>query len=418
MLFRSINRQQVTTLHFVPSMLQAFLQDAQAGSCQSLQRIICSGEALPVDAQQQVFAKLPKAALVNLYGPTEAAIDVTHWTCIEEQRDSVPIGRPIANLRTYVLDAALQPVAAGVAGELYLGGVGLARSYHRRPDLTAERFVPCPFQPGARLYRTGDRVRQRMDGVIEYLGRLDHQVKLRGLRIELGEIEARLLEHPQVREASVQVQEGNYLVGYVVLQDSTAAWRDAVNIHLLAHLPDYMVPAHWVVLEQMPLSPNGKLDRKALPKPDANVNARSYIEPRTPLEHRFAGIWREVLALEQVGVDDNFFELGGHSLLVLMLKERIRKATGVELSVSQLMLNPTVAAQVACLEGRTSRSLIVKLNSQTQGTPLYLFHPSYGSVHCYKAIALALREQRPVMGVICRALVEEGSDVQIGRAHV
>ncbi len=413
-----INRQQVTTLHFVPSMLQAFLQDPQAARCQGLQRIICSGEALPVDAQQKVFAKLPNAGLFNLYGPTEAAIDVTHWTCVDEQRDSVPIGRPIANLRTHVLDAQLQPVAAGVAGELYLGGVGLARSYHRRPGLTAERFVPCPFQPGERLYRTGDRVRQRMDGVIEYIGRLDHQVKLRGLRIELGEIEARLLEHPQVREASVQVHEGKYLVGYLVLQDSTQAWRDALGAHLLAHLPDYMVPAQWVLLERMPLSPNGKLDRKALPAPDASVHERRFVAARNPLEQTLVAVWREVLEVEQIGIEDNFFESGGHSLLVLMLKERIRKAVGAEVSVSQLMLNPTVAGQAACLEGSAGQSLIVKLNSQTQGTPLYLFHPSYGSVHCYKAIALALREQRPVMGVMCRALAEKGSEVPAWAAMV
>ncbi|POH42377.1 non-ribosomal peptide synthetase [Pseudomonas fluorescens] len=413
-----INRHQVTTLHFVPSMLHAFLQDSQVASCQGLRRIICSGEALPVGVQQHVFAELPNTGLFNLYGPTEAAIDVTHWTCVDEYRDSVPIGRPISNLRTYVLDAQLQPVAVGVAGELYLGGVGLARSYHRRPSLTAERFVPCPFQPGTRLYRTGDRVRQRRDGVIEYIGRLDHQVKLRGLRIELGEIEARLLEHPLVRDASVQVHEGKYLVGYVVLQDSTLAWRDALSTHLLAHVPDYMVPAQWVLLDHMPLSPNGKLDRKALPAPDSNLHERHFVAARNTLEQTLVAIWREVLELEQVSVEDNFFELGGHSLLVLMLKERIRKAVGVELSVSQLMLNPSVAGQAACLEGSAGSSLIVRLNSQSRGTPLYLFHPSYGSVHCYKAIALALREHRPVMGVMCRALAEEGSEVPAWAAMV
>ncbi|MBK3434232.1 MULTISPECIES: amino acid adenylation domain-containing protein [unclassified Pseudomonas] len=413
-----INRHQVTTLHFVPSMLHAFLQDSQVASCQGLRRIICSGEALPVGVQQHVFAQLPNTGLFNLYGPTEAAIDVTHWTCVDEHRDSVPIGRPISNLRTYVLDAQLQPVAVGVAGELYLGGVGLARSYHRRPSLTAERFVPCPFQPGTRLYRTGDRVRQRRDGVIEYIGRLDHQVKLRGLRIELGEIEARLLEHPLVRDASVQVHEGKYLVGYVVLQDSTLAWRDALSTHLLAHVPDYMVPAQWVLLDHMPLSPNGKLDRKALPAPDSNLHERHFVAARNTLEQALVAIWREVLELEQVSVEDNFFELGGHSLLVLMLKERIRKAVGVELSVSQLMLNPSVAGQAACLEGSAGSSLIVRLNSQSRGTPLYLFHPSYGSVHCYKAIALALREHRPVMGVMCRALAEEGSEVPAWAAMV
>ena len=413
-----INAEQVTTLHFVPSMLQAFLQDPTVDSCHTLQRIVCSGEALPVDAQQQVLRKLPQTALYNLYGPTEAAIDVTHWTCVDEGRDTVPIGQPIANLCTYVLDAQLQATAVGVAGELYLGGIGLARGYHRRPGLTAERFVASPFVPGGRLYRTGDRVRQRADGVIEYLGRLDHQVKLRGLRIELGEIEARVLEHPQVQEASVQVVDGMHLVGYLVLQAPSETWRESLGEHLLAHLPEYMVPAQWVLLAHMPLSPNGKLDRKALPKADAHLQERVYQAPQTELEQRLATIWSEVLEVERVGLNDNFFELGGHSLLVLMLKERIRKATGTTLSVSQLMLNPTIAGQVACLGGEARHSLIVNLNSQTQGTPLFLFHPSYGSVHCYKAIGLALRDQRPVLGVISRALVEEGSAVPSWQAMV
>ncbi|HDP3637720.1 TPA: amino acid adenylation domain-containing protein, partial [Pseudomonas aeruginosa] len=191
-----INREGVDTLHFVPSMLQAFLQDEDVASCTSLKRIVCSGEALPADAQQQVFAKLPQAGLYNLYGPTEAAIDVTHWTCVEEGKDAVPIGRPIANLACYILDGNLEPLPVGVLGELYLAGRGLARGYHQRPGLTAERFVASPFVAGERMYRTGDLARYRADGVIEYAGRIDHQVKLRGLRIELGEIEARLLEHP------------------------------------------------------------------------------------------------------------------------------------------------------------------------------------------------------------------------------
>ena len=406
-----INAEHVTTLHFVPSMLQAFLQDPAVSTCHSLQRIVCSGEALPVDAQQQVFAKLPAAGLYNLYGPTEAAIDVTHWTCVDEGSDTVPIGEPIANLRTHVLDAQLLPVPVGVAGELYLGGEGLARNYHRRPALTAERFVPCPFHSGARLYRTGDRVRQRADGVIEYLGRLDHQVKLRGLRIELGEIEARLLEHPSVREATVLVVDNKQLVGYVVLHTADAEWRTHVGAHLAKHLPDYMVPAQWVVLEQMPLSPNGKLDRKALPKPDSAGQGREFAAPQTALQQQIARIWAEVLEVERVGVHDNFFELGGHSLLVLLLKERINRLCGAALAVNQLMLNPTVAGQARCIEGDAPSSLIVPLNSQTQGTPLYLFHPSFGSVHCYKPIALALREQRPVFGIICRALVEEDGTV-------
>ncbi len=409
-LVRLINEQQVTTLHFVPSMLQAFLQDAAVTSCQSLQHIVCSGEALPADAQQQVFVKLPHAGLYNLYGPTEAAIDVTHWTCVEEGRDAVPIGRPIANLGCYVLDDNLEPAPVGVLGELYLSGIGLARGYHRRAALTAERFVTDPFGSGTRLYRTGDLARYRDDGVIEYAGRIDHQVKLRGLRIELGEIEARLLEFDNVREAAVLAVDGTHLVGYLVLQQPLEEWKAGVVAHLAEQLPDYMVPAQWVLLAQMPLSPNGKLDRKALPKPEAH-GAAQYQAPVSEMEQQIAAVWSEVLEVERVGLNDNFFELGGHSLRVLMLKERIRKVSGVNLSVSQLMLNPTVAGQAKCLQGNSRSSLIVKLNQQTQGTPLFLFHPSFGSVHCYTAIALALREQRPVFGVMCRALAEEGATV-------
>ncbi|UII73719.1 non-ribosomal peptide synthase/polyketide synthase [Pseudomonas sp. HN11] len=412
-----IEAEQVTTLHFVPAMLQAFLQEATVGSCHSLQRIVCSGEALPVDAQQQVFAKLPQAGLYNLYGPTEAAIDVTHWTCIEEGADAVPIGKPIANLACYVLDSNLEPAPVGVLGELYLGGVGLARGYHRRPALTAERFVTDPFGSGGRLYRTGDLARYRDDGVIEYAGRIDHQVKLRGLRIELGEIEARLLEHECVREAAVLAVDGTHLVGYLVLQAASDDWKAQVASHLAAQLPDYMVPAQWVVLTQMPLSPNGKLDRKALPKPEAQVS-EAYQPPQSVIEQQVAAIWSDVLGVERIGLNDNFFELGGHSLRVLMLKERIRKVSGVGLSVSQLMLNPTIRGQVNCLQGEARSSSIVKLNSQTEGTPLFMFHPSFGSVHCYTAIALALREQRPVFGVICRALAEEGVEVPEWQAMV
>ncbi|XSS61408.1 amino acid adenylation domain-containing protein [Pseudomonas sp. B11] len=338
-----INAEQVTTLHFVPSMLQAFLQDRDVASCTSLQRIICSGEALPVDAQQQVFAKLPKAGLYNLYGPTEAAIDVTHWTCVDEGRDGVPIGRPIANLGCYILDSNFEPVPVGVLGELYLGGVGLARGYHRRPALSAERFVAHPFVAGERLYRTGDLARYREDGVIEYAGRIDHQVKLRGLRIELGEIEARLLEHERVREAAVLAVDNQHLVGYLVLDGAGEDWREVLSAHLAAHLPDYMVPAQWVLLEQMPLSPNGKLDRKALPKPDASLQAREYVAPQSPLEQQVAQIWAQVLEVERVGLKDNFFELGGHSLLATQVVVRLREQLHSEIDVKSIFTTPTLA---------------------------------------------------------------------------
>ncbi|MGU3221404.1 non-ribosomal peptide synthase/polyketide synthase [Pseudomonas aeruginosa] len=330
-----INREGVDTLHFVPSMLQAFLQDEDVVSCTSLKRIVCSGEALPADAQQQVFAKLPQAGLYNLYGPTEAAIDVTHWTCVEEGKDAVPIGRPIANLACYILDGNLEPVPVGVLGELYLAGRGLARGYHQRPGLTAERFVASPFVAGERMYRTGDLARYRADGVIEYAGRIDHQVKLRGLRIELGEIEARLLEHPWVREAAVLAVDGRQLVGYVVLESEGGDWREVLAAHLAASLPEYMVPAQWLALERMPLSPNGKLDRKALPKIEAEDGLGEYVAPASEPERQLAAIWADVLGRERVGVTDNFFALGGDSIVSIQVVSRARQA-GLQLSPRDL----------------------------------------------------------------------------------
>ncbi|HGN8623133.1 non-ribosomal peptide synthase/polyketide synthase [Pseudomonas aeruginosa] len=336
-----INREGVDTLHFVPSMLQAFLQDEDVASCTSLKRIVCSGEALPADAQQQVFAKLPQAGLYNLYGPTEAAIDVTHWSCVEEGKDAVPIGRPIANLACYILDGNLEPVPVGVLGELYLAGRGLARGYHQRPGLTAERFVASPFVAGERMYRTGDLARYRADGVIEYAGRIDHQVKLRGLRIELGEIEARLLEHPWVREAAVLAVDGRQLVGYVVLESEGGDWREALAAHLAASLPEYMVPAQWLALERMPLSPNGKLDRKALPAPEVSVAQAGYSAPRNAVERTLAEIWQDLLGVERVGLDDNFFSLGGDSIVSIQVVSRARQA-GLQLSPRDLFQHQNI----------------------------------------------------------------------------
>ncbi|WP_025214734.1 non-ribosomal peptide synthase/polyketide synthase [Pseudomonas brassicacearum] len=384
-----ISAQQITTLHFVPSMLQVFMQDPAVGRCQSLKRIICSGEALPVDAQSQVFAKLPAAGLYNLYGPTEAAIDVTHWTCVDEGRDAVPIGQPIANLSTFILDPDLSPLPVGVTGELYLGGEGLARGYHRRPALTAERFVTSPFGDGARLYRTGDLARYRADGVIEYAGRLDHQVKIRGLRIELGEIEARLAEHAEVRDSVVIAQDGTLLVGYVVPQSSAQlnaeasiglAFEQALKTHLSQHLPDYMVPQHWVWLERMPVSPNGKLERKALPRFDANQSQQGFVPPEGELEQRIACIWQAVLEVEQVGRNDHFFERGGHSLLATQAVSRLRKLTDYPLSLRDLFDHPQLKALAALMGGSAdgavragdSRRVRLKAHGPQRSAPLSL----------------------------------------------
>ncbi|MBJ9978522.1 amino acid adenylation domain-containing protein, partial [Pseudomonas sp. S75] len=271
-LARLIEQEAITTLHFVPPMLEVFLNSADLGGCPSLKQVMCSGQALPLELQQRFFERLPGVALHNLYGPTEASVDVTFWACDPEyQQGCVPIGRPIANTRIYLLDPQMNPVPAGVAGELYIGGVGLARGYLGRADLTAAAFVPDPFGPaGGRLYKTGDLARYRSAGEIEYLGRLDHQVKLHGLRIELGEIEAGLARYPGIREAVVLAQagdggEGRLVAYYTLVSGDQAIAVDDLRAHLGSELPAYMVPHSYLLLETLPLSPNGKLDRRALP---------------------------------------------------------------------------------------------------------------------------------------------------------
>ncbi|AQU81375.1 MULTISPECIES: non-ribosomal peptide synthetase [unclassified Halomonas] len=344
-----IRTQNITTLHFVPSMLQAFLAHGEGMSeieaCTSLTRLVCSGEALPAELQNQVFARLPQVALYNLYGPTEAAIDVTHWTCQDDGRNQVAIGQPIDGIRTYVLDGDLNMAPPGVAGELYLGGVGLARGYLHRPDLTAERFVADPFVQGERLYRTGDLVRWRDDGQLEYLGRLDHQVKIRGLRIELGEIEAELLAQPEVREVVVVAQEGpggSRLVAYVVPQADIELDTSSLREVLGQQLPDYMVPGVVVTLDTLPLNANGKVDRKALPEPDLTSGSQ-YEPPQGEIEGALAEIWSEILGAERVGRHDNFFELGGHSLLALKVLEKMRHR-GLAAQVRTLFQYPELVA--------------------------------------------------------------------------
>ncbi|HEX8360313.1 MAG TPA: amino acid adenylation domain-containing protein, partial [Longimicrobium sp.] len=373
----AIRRERITTVHFVPSMLQLFLEHPRVESCTGLVRVVCSGEALPAAQVRRFHERLPGCELHNLYGPTEAAVDVTAWPCVPGETGTlVPIGRPIANTRIYILDAAGRPAPVGVAGELYIGGVQVARGYLNRAELTAERFVPDPFSgdPEARLYRTGDLARWLADGSIEYLGRNDDQVKIRGFRVELGEIEARLATHPGVREAIVLAREDvpgdKRLVAYLVGDEGADA--ETLRAHLLAALPEHMVPAAYVRLDALPLTPNGKTDRKALPAPGGGAHsARVYEAPAGETETALAEIWAEVLGVHPVGRHDHFFELGGHSLLAVQVTSRVRQVLDMDVALGDLFLRPVLADFAHALE-TASRAQLPDIRPADRTGPLAL----------------------------------------------
>ncbi|WP_369211092.1 non-ribosomal peptide synthetase [Streptomyces flavofungini] len=351
----TIAAERITTIHFVPSMLRLFLAEPPERSA-PLRRVFCSGEELPRDLHDR-FLALYSAELHNLYGPTEAAIDVTAWHCRpQDDPRPVPIGHPIANTRVYVLDRHDRPVPAGVPGELCIGGRGLARGYLGRPELTAERFTDDPFVSGARIYRTGDLARHRPDGALEFLGRLDHQVKLRGQRLELGEIEAVLTRHAAVREAVVITHEFSpgdvRLAAYVTPAAGTAPGAE-LSAHLREHLPEYMVPSSFTVLDALPLTPSGKTDRKALPAPRTgrpDLGPR-FIAPGAGLQQTLAEMWRGLLGVERVGLRDNFFDLGGHSLLMAEFRTGLASELGHDLTMVELFQHPTVESLAARLGG-------------------------------------------------------------------
>lgn len=359
-LIKTIVAHNISTVHFVPSMLQAFIDTHGVESCTSLKRVICSGEALPTALTRRFYEK-SAAQLYNLYGPTEASVDVSAWTCERNRADGgLPIGQPIANIALYILDQALNPVPVGTPGELHIGGVGLARGYLKRAALTAEKFIPNPYADlGGRLYKTGDLARYRPDGNIEYLGRLDQQVKIRGFRIELGEIEARLLEKAEIKEAVVVVREDRpgdkRLAAYLISAAEPALDTEILKAHLRETLPDYMLPSVFMYLESMPLSANGKLDRKRLPQPEPGaLPAARYIAPRTATEAVLAELWADVLGVETVGAEDNFFTLGGHSLIAITLIERLR-LKGLSADVRMLFETTTLAALAAVIDNGGGR---------------------------------------------------------------
>jgi len=366
-----IREQRITTMHFVPSMLHAFLEERSAPECAAaLRRVMCSGEALPASAVARFHALLPGVELHNLYGPTEAAVDVTAWHCEPgDDRLIVPIGRPIANTRMYVLDPHLEPVPQGVTGELYIAGVQVGRGYLNRDELTAERFLVDPFVAGdhARMYRTGDLGRWLPDGSIEYLGRNDFQVKIRGFRIELGEIEARLLEHGSVGAAVVLARPDRsgdlQLVAYYVPANGQGAVSvEAFRQHLGDRLPEHMIPAWFVRLDALPVTPNGKLDRRALPEPGtARPQLAVHYEPPVgETERRVCESFTAILGIEGIGRNDNFFDLGGNSLLAMRLLEHVRShvvsedATPSAVPATMFFRHPTPAGLASSLQGQAS----------------------------------------------------------------
>ncbi|MFD4181142.1 amino acid adenylation domain-containing protein, partial [Rhodococcus sp. NPDC058514] len=345
-LARVISAESVTTAHFVPSMLALFVAESTVVTASTLVRIFASGEALPAQTAASLREILPQARLHNLYGPTEAAVDVTYHEVTAADAVNVPIGAPVWNTQVFVLDARLRPVPIGVAGELYLAGEQLARGYVGRSDLTADRFVANPFDHGARMYRTGDLVAWQPNGEINYLGRTDFQVKLRGLRIELGEIETALLALPEVAQSVVTLHRdertGEALVAYLVPAVGSSVDADAVKVALRAGLPAYMVPSAFVVLEAFPLNASGKLDRKALPAPV--FEAKLFRTPSNPIEETVASVFADVLGVDRVGADDDFFELGGNSLIATQAAARLGAALDTTVELRALFEASTVSA--------------------------------------------------------------------------
>ncbi|MFV3291893.1 non-ribosomal peptide synthase/polyketide synthase [Pseudomonas sp. NY11955] len=410
-----LHEQRIDIACFPPAYLQ---QLAEFGESQQQAappvRIYCfGGDAVPDALFELVKRTLRPQYLTNGYGPTETVVTPLLWKVAADQSCQAvyaPIGDRVGQRTLQVLDQDLNPLPDGVAGELYIGGEGVARGYHQRAALTAERFVADPFAEGARLYRTGDRVRRRADGTLDFIGRLDNQLKIRGFRIEPGEIEARLRNLADIRDAVVVARDtatGKQLVGYVVsssVANTPAQLREALR----AELPDYMVPTQLVLLDAMPLTPNGKIDRNALPAPDF-IAQRQRVAPRNEAEQALAQIWQEVLSVEEVGIEDNFFELGGDSLRVLKMLSKVRAHSGLQLDLKlrDVMAKPTIAELSGYSEAEVSLDPVLLLNTRiANATPLFCLHAGFGTVFDYEPLARRLEGVCSVYGVQCRMLLD------------
>ncbi|WP_433628785.1 amino acid adenylation domain-containing protein [Nocardia sp. CA-120079] len=409
-LAETIATERVTIAAFVPSMLAVFADAVSAESLASVRTFLVGGEAFGPEVAAAVRRAVPGIELHNLYGPTEFTVCATAHKVTEADRGSMPMGTPVWNARAYVLDNRLHPVPPGVAGELYLAGDQLARGYRSRPGLTAERFVPDPYGDGRRLYRTGDLVRWRHNGELEYLGRTDFQVKLRGLRIELGEIEAVLAEHPSVARAIAVVNSTgavDHLVGYLVPAAGATVDTAAVMAHAAAELPDYMVPTTVMVLDTVPLTASGKLDRARLPEPVLAVG--EFREPSSWLEAEVARAFAAVLGMDRVGADDDFYALGGNSLKSVQVVSELRKELDYEVPISWMLSDPCPADLAKRIEsGMRSGPTVdrsvgfdVLLPIRTGGArpPLFCIHPAVGLSWCYRTLDRYLSDGRPIYGI-------------------
>jgi len=368
-------------------------------------KLLCGGEAMPRDLARELLER--SASVWNMYGPTETTV----WSTtarVTQSEGPITVGRPIANTQVYILDAQLDPVPVGVAGELYIGGNGLARGYLNRPDLTAEKFIVSPFheeESGARLYKTGDLARYLENGEIECLGRMDHQIKLRGFRIELGEIESVLNSHPSVRQTVVVARENGAsekrLVAYLVAELGSTISVDELRKFAERKLPEYMLPSQFEFLETFPLTPNGKVDRKALPTPNDAILAqrKEYVAPRDAVESQLVEIWQSILSIRTVGIKENFFELGGHSLLVARLLAQIDRAFGKKLSMATILLAPTIEQQAAAIRNgvATSRSVVLPVQPNGSRTPFFCCGFHVGPV--FLPLSRRLGSDQPLLAI-------------------
>ncbi|MFD6751009.1 non-ribosomal peptide synthetase, partial [Streptomyces anthocyanicus] len=414
-LARLIAQEEITGLQVTAGLFRVMAEE-DPGCFAGVREVITGGDVISPTAVERVLEHCPGTVVRSTYGPTETTLFATQapWVVADEVPAPIPVGRPLDGMRAHVLDGALQPVPAGGTGELYIAGAGLARGYFGRADLTAERFVADPYGPaGTRMYRTGDLARWSGDGLLEFVGRVDDQVKIRGFRIELGEIEAVLSRFSGLAQVAVVAREDQpgdkRLVAYVVAEPGNdAPDTEALRAHAAGLLPEYMVPSAFVVLDRLPLTTNGKLDRRALPEPDAPTKTGTGRGPRTPREEILCGLFAEVLGVPTVGIDDSFFALGGHSLLASRLVSRIRTTLNVELPVTALFETPTIAALVGGLDrtpgSSSGDSFGVLLPLRTEGDldPLFCVHPAIGLSWAYSGLLRHLDRQQPLYGLQAR----------------